>query len=434
MPKSPVSSSAAEQSRRGKRPRSNRSRWLKLLVVAVATAGVILAGSLWLRERSLAEAAAAVDSGDTKYAMYLVSRLLDGHPNDARALALQARVLVKLGQADEAIAIFEHIGAAKVEDMHALSTAYMASEQWTSAQSLLTGVLQITPNDSDALYEITSCQIRLGRFDEAMKNAERFAEVSGQLARANVLIGSIYGAISNEREAALAFERVLEKEPKAEHLQISAAEFFLRYGRVLMALGKPQEALMPLKLSAADQENGEVFTLLGDAASQLGNQENAVAAWKKAVEVDAENWSARESLANAALLTGDGKQALEWLQPLGSENKPAASVAYLLQRTYALLGDQVEATAWQEKAAEARREESVISAINSFVVTDPTSFWSRAARAHQFAAEKNWGQAELLVEGLIQEAPGDPFVIELADAVQRRSELPELSRIPVVQH
>ena len=44
------------------------------------------------------------------------------------------------------------------------------------------------------------------------------------------------------------------------------------------------------------------------------------------------------------------------------------------------------------------------------------------------------GQAELIVNGLVEEAPGEPFIIELTDAVRRKSELPAVTRIPMVQY
>jgi predicted Zn-dependent protease len=99
-----------------------------------------------------------------------------------------------------------------------------------------------------------------------------------------------------------------------------------------------------------------------------------------------------------------------------------------------LLKDQKEATAWQETAAELRRKENILAALDRALVSDPDAFWSRATRAHYLASEGNWGQAELIVAQLVTQQPGDPFIIELADAVRRRTKLPDLSRIPIVQH
>jgi tetratricopeptide (TPR) repeat protein len=404
-----------------------------LLAIAAVTA-LALGGILWWQERQLELAATALRDGDAKYAVYLVTQFLENHPHHVRALAIQARALVQLGQVDAAIEIFDRIGPASAEDLHAFARAYMVREDWSSSVPLLTRVLQMTPEDADVAYELASCQMRLGLFQDAMRNASLFAASPGNAARGHVLIGSLHGLMHNDAEAEKAFQRVLQEQPEAGNLQLPAAEFYLRYGRVLMNRGKPKEAIEMLKQCVARQPIAEAFVLLGDAASQLGQAKNAAEAWKMAVKVEPGNLSARVSLANAALLARDGNQALQWLEPVRENKNLSSSECYLLQRTYALLGDEQQAARWQAQADARRKDESVLSAIDNLVMNSPNSFWSRAARAHQFASEKNWTQAELLVAGLIEEAPGDPFIIELADAVRRKRELPSLTRIPIVRY
>ncbi len=416
----------------GPGPTRTGRRWLKRTVVFGLVAVALLAGALWWQERALSEASQALEQGDTKYAMYLVGKFLERDPTNSRALALQARGLVALGYPDETIQIFDEIGAASADDMHALARAYMLRGEWSSAQRLLPRVLQLTPDDPHALYELASCQIRLGMLKEALENAQKFAAMPGQAARGHVMIGSIYGDMRSHREAAAAFAQVMQEEPDAQNLQIAPGEFYLRYGRVLLRLGKPQEALDPLKQSVADQPTSEAFTLLGDAASQLGQTKNAERAWQEAVKFEPVNFSARTSLANLAMLASDAKLAIEWLEPIAeSENLPSRTT-YLLQRAYTLLGEEEAATKWQEKTTALRREEQHLAMLEEALLSQPQSFWSRAIRAHRFASEGNWGQADMLVDALVKEAPGDPFVIELTDGIRRRSsKLPSLTRIPV---
>ena len=71
------------------------------------------------------------------------------------------------------------------------------------------------------------------------------------------------------------------------------------------------------------------------------------------------------------------------------------------------------------------------SNIASLMVESPDSFWARVVRAHRFAEQGNWSEAELLLKRLLQEAPAESFVIELADAVVRRAELPSIEKLPI---
>ncbi len=415
-------------------PPRARGRWLKRACLVGVALVLLLLGMVWWQERELSRAAQALEQGETRYAMYLVGKFLGRNPSNSRALAIQARGLLELGYPDETIQIFDTIGAASREDMHALARAYMLRGEWSSAERLLVRVLQLTPDEPNTLYELASCQIRLGRFQQALTNAQKFATLPDQAARGQVMIGSIHGDMGNDREAADAFAQVLQEDPQAENVQITPAEFYLRYGRVLLRLGKPAEALEPLKRSVADGPSGTAFTLLGDAASQLGRSEDAALAWREAIKLEPVSFSARTSLANLALLSGDGKGAIEWLEPItGEENLPSRTT-YLLQRAYTLLGDAEAADRWREKTAELRREEQHLSMLEEALVSQPGSFWARAVRAHRFANEGNWLQADLLVTQLVEEAPGEPFVIELADGIRRRSgKLPSLMRVPVTR-
>ncbi|MBW3596506.1 MAG: tetratricopeptide repeat protein [Planctomycetes bacterium] len=404
--------------------------WIGRVALGCVTAALVVAGTLWWRERPLAEAEESLKQGDARYAHFLAAKFLDDRPQHPRAMALKARALVQLGRPDEALALFDQIGAATAEDLHAWARAVLMTEQWSLAVPLLERVVQMEPENWDALYELTAARVRLGRLEEALESARRFAQAPGQEARGQMFVGAILGDLGKDAEAAEAFRRVLRYDPKAEKLQTPASEFFLQYGQVLLRLGKAEEALEPLKLSAAAQETPAALYELGNAAKQLQRPENAKAAWKRALELDPRHVEAREAMARAALEEEQAEQALEWLSPLPEEESTLES-AYLRQRAHTLVGDDEKARRWQDIAADLREKREFEAEIEHLLRDAPQSFWARAARAHRFAEQGNWRQAELLVDGLLKEAPGEPFIIELAGAVHRRRELPSLESLPI---
>jgi tetratricopeptide (TPR) repeat protein len=397
-----------------------------IAVVAVATVGL----NLW-QERTLGQASAALERGDAKYAHFLLEKFLQKHPGHQPAMALQARTFVALGAPDEAIALFDQVGAANVDDVHAWARALMIKSQWTHAVPLLKRVLDVDPKDADALYELTACQVRLGKFDEALVNAEKLTENPEQAARGYVFVAAILGDMGNHDKASKAFLEVLKREPAAKNLQVTPDDLYLQQGRTFMLLGKPAEALDPLKRSVAIHEAPEAFVLLGDAAMQLGEPRNAALAWQKAIELDPLNREARVALANIALQSGQGEEALKWLKPLEAVPGMPASAAYLFQRTYTLLKNEDEIKKWQAITAKQRRIEELNNDIDVLLLENPEAFWARVARAHRFAERGNWSEAEVLLKRLLKEAPAETFVIELADAVFRRAELPSIEKLPV---
>lgn len=403
-----------------------------MLLVGGMLTLIVVFGVLWWHDRSLREAESALERGEPKYALYLVTKFLEKQPEQTRALALNARALVALGRSAEAISLFERVGAASAEDVHACARALLMQRQWSAALPLLARAVQLKPDDSDVLYEITACRVRLGMFEEALKSARQFAELPGNKARGHVFLGTIHNDMGNFEKAADSFARVLQFAPDGEGLQVTADEFFLQYGRIALSLGRPGEARRWLERSITMRPTPDAHQLLGDAMLQLGQSPEAVRWWTKAVEADQDNQSARQSLANAALQAGNAEEALQWLRPLKNRLDLEAGTAYLFQRAYTLL-EHEDAAVWQKKAIELREREKLNAAIESVLRDQPQSFWARVIRAHRFASTGNWRQAEVMVAALRQRAPNDAFVADLAEAIRRRGPVPPLERLPVKQ-
>ncbi len=404
----------------------------RILVVAAATTLIVLA-IVWWRDRPLVMAEASLEQGDLKYAHYLLARFLDDHPHHPRAMALQARVYVAIGDPHAAVALFEQAGGSTIEDLRAWARALLMTQQWSLAMPLLERVVQGEPENPDALYELTACRVRLGMFEEALESARRYARLPGQEARGHLFMGAILRDLGKDAEAAAAYQVVLQHDPEAKSLQSPPAEFFLQYGQTLLKLGKPEASLDPLKHSAAAQETPEVLLELGNAALQLARPEDAKTAWKRALVHDERNVLAREALARAELAQGKADEALQWLAPL-PEQAATLETAFLRQRAYTLLHQDDQARQWQDKAAALRKKQEFQSEIETLLRDSPQSFWARVVRTHRFAEQGNWRQAELLAEMLMREAPAEPFVIELASAVHRRRDLPALESMPITHH
>ncbi len=417
-------------------PKTNKAsrRWLKLAFIALPVSAALSFVLSWWQRQPLVEAEASEKAGRFDYAIALSDYYLEDHPDDGQALMLKARALTGVGRPAEAIALFERVGAAEMADIHAWARAHLLLRHWSRAIPLLVRALQLEPNNADALHEITACRVRVGAYNDALVSAQQLATSPGHEAQGHLFVGSIQGDSGNHREAADAFAKVLEFEPNALNLQVSPDEFLMQYGRMLLKMGRPKEAIEVLRKSVAVRETGEAFSLLGTAASEIGDIDKAALAWKKAVQVEPANREAREALANIALQKNDPKAALDWLAPLEKAPEQRASSAYLFQRAYQGVGDTESSAGWREQAAKLRKKQELESAIQTSLVESPNSFWSKIVRAHRFASEGNWDEADVLASGLIKEAPGETFVIELVDAIQQQKDLPSLDKLPITRY
>jgi tetratricopeptide (TPR) repeat protein len=416
-------------------PPRKRARWKwatwPLLVVVIAGGLTVLA--LRWQERELIKANRELAQGDARRALALASYFLDRHPDHTRAQAVKARALCAVGQPEEAVEIYERIGAATLDDMHAWARAYLLQRAWSRAMRLLEQVVRMDPNNADALHELASCRIRLGVLQEALDTARRFSELPGQRAKGNVLMAAIYNDLDQMDEAIAAYERAVELTPEGEGLQVPPEEFFMQFGAALVRQGQGAKAVPWLEKSVAIRPVGAAYHYLGNAYSLTGNTEAAEQAWRKAVEIDPIGVSPREALANLALATGDIDAALEWLSPLERVAETRHNTAYLFQRLYAMRGDEAAAKQWQQRTEEVRRLDQRESSLEQMMHTAPYAFWSNVVRAHRFASAGNWLQAEDMLDALAAQAPEEPYVQELREAVRVRGPLPSLDPVPLKQ-
>jgi tetratricopeptide (TPR) repeat protein len=363
----------------------------------------------------------------------LVSYFLESHPGHDQALAVKARALSDLGQAEQALALYDQVGAKTPAETLSWARAFMATGQWSRAAPLLTRVVTQEPNNSDALYFLTSCHIRLGKLDKALETAKQLADLPGYEASGQVTLAAIYNDLGNLEESAAAYERATDLSPDGSAFPLPAYEVFSQYGSVLLMQGKAEEAVRVLDKSLANQPTATAYLTVGDALSQVGRTEEARQAWEMSLKLDNKNGSARESLANAALVRGEPEAGLEYLKPLIAAGQMRQSTAYLLQRLHTRLNHAEEAEHWRKVADDLRIEEERSNAIEQLLVRSPDSFWAKVIRAHRFAADGNWTQAEILIDEAYSapKASEDKFVAALYKAIKKRSRLPSLDEAPI---
>ena len=404
--------------------------WLCLIVIATTVIGSVLWGMVWWEERPLRATANLLEQNDGTGALRSVDRFLRDHPDHSQGIALKARALVQLGRSSEAIRLFEKVGAASTDDMRAYTKACLMLEQWVQASPVLEYLLRLDPDDADLLHEVAACRAKLGEVEGAVDAASRFASIAGNEARGYLLVGILERDRGNLRKACDAWARVFQVNPDAIDLQISADGFHLEYGKALLKLGEPAAAMDRLKQSIAIKPSSTAISLLGKAFSQLGKEEDAEQEWRKALELDPSNETARQGLAELAMKKSDFQGAMDWLQPLAGSPELSSATAFLLQRVSSLLGDTESASAWQARVEQIRKLEELHGTVDQVLNDSPDSMWGQVLQAYRLAEQGNWDQAELLLKPFLED-PAHPFISALGAAVQARSALPQLSGLPI---
>src|SRR4029077_2089285 len=154
---------------------------------------------------------------------------------------------------------------------------------WTEALPVLTRLNELSPDDGDILHELCACEAELGDFDESVRCAERLLQFPGYDRRGRLLLGILHYKRGNNRLAIQTWQPIIEHTSDLSDLQVPVAEFLLAYGRALLKVGRPSEALVLLERSVRIDPTADSLDSLAEASDGLGDRPRAVALWEQAV-------------------------------------------------------------------------------------------------------------------------------------------------------
>lgn len=398
------------------------------LILLVTISGLAIV--LWSEDRPLRTIERSLAREDFGEALGLANIYLKSFPSSSEALTQKARALAGLARWSEAARLFDRIGADTASGQRAWSQALMHEERWSEALPLLVRLSGLSPDDSDLLYGLATCQSKLGYIDEALSVAERLSRLKGHELRGRLLLGMLHYWRPNTRLTIQAWLPILERNPELTDLQLTPAEFLLLYGKALLDDGRAAEARPVLTRSVRLAATAEAQNALAETCELLDDLPEAVELWRQVALRDPFNRAAREGLALAALENRSADEALHWLEPLLSRDNLHSSTVFLAKRAATLAGDGEAATRWDEQAEVLRKRERRTALLEQKMRDAPYSYWSRALRAHRFGSEGNAHQALVMAEELLREDPDNEFVGRLADALRNHKTLPSLDLIP----
>lgn len=406
-------------------------RRLKILGMIVAIVCAIVAGGLWYQEAPLREAQSLLDRGESGVAIKLITDWEKQHYRTGKSQALLARCLVENGSYAEAIQIFERVGGATPEEMHAWAKAHLSLQQWGEALPLLKALRTRVPDNADVLHELAACQVKLGLREEALSSAEEFARHEEYAHRAWLLIGVIQSELGNEQKAVDAWHRIADYDPEYRDLQLPPEEFLTQFASLNVELGELEEAAQLLARALSIAETAEAHFQAGLVADLQGDNAGAAMHWKRAIELDHDHLNSRESLARIAIASGDGDEAQKLLRPILKADSNRSSTTFLMQRAAYLKGDTEQAEHWRQKTDLLLKQEAIDSTVNQLLKENPNSYWAHVVRAYEFAERGNLSEAHRLLQKFPPAENEEVFVTELRKAVETGGKLPPKYDVPI---
>jgi tetratricopeptide (TPR) repeat protein len=204
--------------------------------------------------------------------------LTQSDPNEPDALRLMARSWSRSGREDDALPIFQRrLGpdAMQAEDRYLLGVALDRRGQPDLALDSWTRALEDDPDHAETLAALVYVYSRGKRLDEARRAAERLAGIPGWEPQGELMLGVALAESNDPEGAAEWLGRALLHDPPPPGFLASPDRYRLLLARSALRLGRPDDAIGPLRDVLDSTPSAEVSWLLSRAELQRGNIEAA---------------------------------------------------------------------------------------------------------------------------------------------------------------
>ncbi|MGQ9602480.1 MAG: peptidylprolyl isomerase [Candidatus Bipolaricaulia bacterium] len=298
------------------------------------------------------------DNGRADEALKQLDRALELKPDHLGALIFYGDIKLEKKSYDEAVAKYEQ-ALALIRDQEQLkqvrtklAQAYMAKQDYSRAEGLLAKVLEVSPEDQQALTLMGDLLSSTGRHAESAAYYKKALQVAGLKPELQVKLGSAYLKAGKLKEASEAFEAVIKGQ------SYYVADAYLGLGDVHRAEGLTEKALADYKegfkrsqyrtqlreelgerILALDPEDTATRFDLAKTYQRDRAYDQAIAHYQELLKRQpdsfdaqqglADSYFAKEDFANAkgaykgalALTTDDTKRLLIYQKVLDSEEK-----------------------------------------------------------------------------------------------------------------
>jgi len=189
----------------------------------------------------------------------------------------------------------------------------LVQQRFTEAIACYEKVLQVRPDEPDALMNLGVAHAEMNRLDEALKWYDSALQRQPQFAAAHYNRGNALGVLGRHDEALAAYDQAVRCDPKF-------AEAWNNRGLALMRLGRAVEASLSFRQALQLRPNYfEAMNNLGLALQMLGYVEDAIDMYSDVLRTQPDYVDAHVNRAQAWLTKGDfrrGWPEYEWRRRL----------------------------------------------------------------------------------------------------------------------
>ena len=321
-------------------------------------------------------------SPSDNFAAYYLSRLEvdDQHPEAAiplfKSLATPAN---PWAQFDLALATLD---AGRYEDaidmarkITATATAYRASAQSIigiaearlhhsdRSVAAFAQAANLAPEQEENWLNLTREQMDLKRLEDAMGSVRQGLSANPRSYALILRSGAVYFAMGKYEEAGRVFRELIDAGDPLPTSSIGLAQVLLHTGRAAEAANL---------LAASERRLGSQFLIIyfeAIALDHAGNRAEALANYRRALDLNPNSLEARLGVGKTSLLLGNAAEAVPELQHVLRSEPGNLQARRLLSRAYAKTGDQANASKYATESPDTDSEPET-SLVGDFILPD----------------------------------------------------------------
>ena len=273
-------------------------------------------------------------------------RAVEVAPEDHRAHQSLAHVFRRLDRRDEAEDTYEiALGLADDGDdrrdiLRALADLAFEARDWVRAGEYVERIIAEDPRDAYTRMELADIFIRYERFEDALAQYEEIADLAGRDTRQRAIAikdaGDVLALMGRTEEA-------LERYQQAGRLVDDGYWLSRELEQRVVAVYRQDDRLDELVAEWEDdwsRPSVRQLNLLASLYDELGREDAAVDAYRRALSRDSRSLDTRMALIRVLERRGDMEEVLEQYESLVRADRSDASVRFRLVDVHRRLGDR----------------------------------------------------------------------------------------------
>ena len=251
----------------------------------------------------------ALVAEDLGRAVDAFEKSIEANPDNSEAHRNLALTLARQNNLDRGLEVLEAAALRFPDNVwihYDLGTTRMGTGNPEGAVAAFERAVEISPDLVAARFNLANALIGLQRWDDSMAHLQRVLTLEPDHGRARYLMAMGLHQRGESDQAIHRLEKLLEDEPDNRVARQGLVEVLVAQGRLPRALEVFEQGLereMPL------DERVDMLNQMAETAWRAGRREQALAAWRRAVDEAPESSVAHTSLANGLQLVGRRAEA-----------------------------------------------------------------------------------------------------------------------------